>query len=104
MTFRDYYKHYVSHHQDPRNRRMHVIGNVATLVYIVWIISIACYWWLLAAPFVVYVFAFPGHWVFEKNQPALTLRYWLHAKTCDIVMCYRILRGLPIELDDGDIR
>jgi hypothetical protein len=47
---------------------------------------------LLATPFVVYPFAWTGHFVFEKNTPAAFSRP-LWAKACDWVMLKDILTG-----------
>ena len=93
---RDYYKYYAACHQDKRNQGMHLLGNFATVIYILWVLNMEIYWWLLAAPFVVYVFAYPGHWIFEKNKPAGDLKHLLHARICDWIMCYRILRRLDV--------
>jgi hypothetical protein len=50
------------------------------------------WWWLLLAPFVVYPFAWTGHFFFEKNKPA-AFKHPLWAKACDWIMLKDILRG-----------
>jgi hypothetical protein len=90
MSFQDYYKHYLTLHQNPWNRLLHVLGQVATIAYIVWVISTGYWILLLAAPFVVYPFAWSGHMFFEKNTPAAWSKP-LWAKACDWVMLKDIL-------------
>jgi hypothetical protein len=92
MTFKEYYEHYLSLHQNRWTRRLHVLGQIFTIAYI----AMICYngWWLglLLAPFVVYPFAWSGHFFFEKNKPAAFSRP-LWAKACDWVMLKDILLG-----------
>ena len=91
QTFSEYYQFYLSLHQDKWCRRLHVMGQLATISFIVYAV-ITNLWLLLLAPFVVYPFAWTGHKVFEKNRPlawegindyGLTT---LKAKVCDALM------------------
>jgi len=91
MISREYYNFYLSLHQNLWCRRMHVLGQAATVGYIVFALS-TNFWLLVAAPFVVYPFAWVGHLVFEQNSPlawegakdyGLTT---LKAKVCDWIM------------------
>jgi hypothetical protein len=69
MNLQEYYRFYLSLHQDVWCRRLHVLGQLATIAFVVF----ACMtnmWLLLFAPFVVYPFAWSGHYFFEKNEPA----------------------------------
>ena len=92
MTFNEYYEHYLTLHQNPINRYLHVLGQLATIGYIVSIVTIGWWWALLVAPFVVYPFAWSGHFFFEKNRPAALSRpIW--AKACDWIMLKDILTG-----------
>ena len=92
MTFKEYYQYYLSLHQNRWCRRLHVLGQAATLLYI----AVVCYkqlWMLLLfAPFIVYPFAWSGHFVFEKNQPAAFTRP-LWAKVCDWLMMKDLITG-----------
>jgi hypothetical protein len=92
MTFKEYYQHYLSLHQNPWTRRLHVLGQFITLAFI-GVIGYNSLWpWLLATPFVIYPFAWTGHFLFEKNQPAaFSHPFW--AKACDWVMLKDILTG-----------
>ena len=97
MTFNEYYKKYLTLHQNKWNRRLHVLGQFSTIIYTIWIISLSFYsfWYLLLltlAPFVVYIFAWSGHIYFEKNVPAAWSNPWL-AKLSDWKMLWQIITG-----------
>jgi hypothetical protein len=92
MTFGEYYEHYLTLHQNKWTRRLHVLGQLATIAYVGYVVSQGLWPFLLAAPFVVYPFAWTGHFVFEKNKPAAFSRP-LWAKACDWVMLKDILTG-----------
>jgi len=92
MTFNEYYQHYLTLHQNRWNRRLHVLGQIATIMFISYAISSNMWALLLVAPFVIYPFAWTGHFVFEKNRPAAFSRpVW--AKACDWVMLKDIIIG-----------
>ena len=85
MSFNEYYEYYLTLHQNKWCRRLHILGNIATISYISFVITAQLWLWLLLAPFVIYPFAWSGHFVFEKNKPAAwTNPLW--AKACDWVM------------------
>ncbi len=100
MTLKEYYAHYVTLHKDIRNIRLHVIGQFATIIFI-----IACFfttkWLLLAAPFVVYPFAWSGHYFFEKNKPA-AFTDPIKAKICDWIMLKDYLTNNLPQLNKGN--
>ena len=98
MSFDEYYEYYLSLHQNRTCRRLHVAGQVSTILYLILIIVLTIkFSWLflgllLFSPFVVYPFAWSGHFFFEHNEPAaFTNPLW--AKLCDWRMLYDILRG-----------
>jgi len=94
LSFWDYYKYYLSLHQNIWCRRLHFMGQIATLVVLFTILAHGGWYLLLLplVPFVVYPFAWTGHFVFERNHPAaFTNPLW--AKACDWVMFWDILRG-----------
>ncbi len=92
MTFKEYYGYYLTLHQNKTNRCLHVLGQFATIAYITIAIVYGFWWLLLGAPFVVYPFAWSGHYFFEKNEPAaFTNPVW--AKVCDWIMLKDILTG-----------
>jgi hypothetical protein len=86
----EYYKFYLSKHQNSTNRYMHVIGNIFTIFFIIMVISSYSLLWLLLAPFIVYPFAFLGHIFFEGSIPALFSSNPIKAKLADIRMCYNV--------------
>jgi len=92
MTFSEYYQHYLTLHQNKWCRRLHVFGQIATILYIVACIKTSMYLLLVFTPFIVYPFAWSGHFYFEKNKPAAFSRP-LWAKACDWVMLKDIMIG-----------
>ena len=92
MTFSEYYEYYLTLHQNKWTRRLHVLGQLATLMYMWFTLSNGLWLLLLAAPLVVYPFAWAGHFFFEKNKPAAFSRP-LWAKACDWVMLKDIVTG-----------
>jgi hypothetical protein len=65
-----------------------------TVLYVVSILLFCpVYWGLLLTPFIVYPFAFFGHWAFEGSKPALFSSNPLKAKMADWRMCWDMLTG-----------
>jgi hypothetical protein len=93
MHYNEYYQFYLSKHQSVNNRKMHVLGNAMTILYLIIVIPSYPLAWLLLTPFIVYPFAFLGHWLFEGNKPALFSSNPIKAKLADIRMCYDFLLG-----------
>ena len=91
MSFQEYYRHYLSLHENVWCRRMHVIGQFATILFIVMAI-IKNPWLLVLSPFVIYPFAWSGHYFFENNRPA-AFKDPVKAKISDWVMFYQWLKG-----------
>ena len=85
MKFEEYYKYYLSLHQNLWCRRLHVLGQLATITFVILSVVNAKWFLLLLAPFVVYPFAWSGHYFFEKNEPAAFSEPW-KAKMADWVM------------------
>tara|TARA_R110000744_G_scaffold32112_13_gene75237 strand:- start:9620 stop:9928 length:309 start_codon:yes stop_codon:yes gene_type:complete len=92
MTFAEYYQHYLTLHQNNWTRRLHILGQLATLAYIGFIVHSSVWLLLLAAPLIVYPFAWSGHFFFEKNRPA-AFSHPIWAKACDWVMLKDIIIG-----------
>tara|TARA_R100000322_G_C5341054_1_gene165761 strand:- start:8 stop:325 length:318 start_codon:yes stop_codon:yes gene_type:complete len=98
QTLKEYYKHYLTLHKNKNCRRMHVLGQLVTICFI---INVACVSYikgiqyvplLLLSPFIVYPFAWTGHYLFEKNKPA-AFKNPIKAKLCDWIMLYDIIKG-----------
>lgn len=94
--FNAYYQFYLNKHQNVRCRRMHVLGNVATIAFMVVALCGYSWWWLLLTPFIVYPFAVAGH-LFEGEMPAFFSSNPLYAKAADLRMMWDTLTGkLPL--------
>ena len=83
--FKEYYQYYLSLHQNKWNRRLHVVGQVATLLFVGFAVLSERWYLIFFAPFVVYPFAWLGHLFFEKNKPAAWSNL-LWAKASDWIM------------------
>ena len=99
----DYYPKYLLAHKNPINKFLHVIGNfltVAYILFIVYLIVLNIYFapLLLLTPFVVYIGAWPGHFVYEKNEPATFKVNPVLTKACDWIMIYELFTG-KLKLD-----
>jgi len=92
MSFKQYYEHYLSLHQNKTNRRLHVVGQGVTVATLGAAVVLKSWPLLLLAPFVVYPFAWSGHIFFEKNRPA-AFSQPLWAKVSDWIMLKDILTG-----------
>lgn len=100
MSFDDYYRNvYLPVHTKPLTRLCHLIGNVATVAWVALCLTVLHPLWLLAAPFVIYPFAIPSHYLFEGCKPAVLggkddVPYQpLKAKYSDWRMCFEWLTG-----------
>ena len=92
MTIKEYYEFYLRLHQDKNCRRLHFAGQCVTIVFTS-IVLYNWYWWLIPfIPFVIYPFAWSGHFFFEKNTPA-AFSDPVKAKICDWLMFGDILLG-----------
>ena len=91
----EYYKQYLDNHNNPKVRLMHFIGQIMTVLYILYCFYIEKYWFLPLAPLVVYPFAVGGHIIFgaKGNKPSFYRMSFLQAKWCDIKMFIDILKG-----------
>ena len=89
---KEYYEMYLTLHQNKVCRRLHVLGQFFTIGWIVFCIYYHLYILLIFAQFVVYPFAWSGHYFFEKNKPA-AFKDPVKAKISDWIMLYDILRG-----------
>ena len=87
-----YYEYYLTLHRHPKCRLLHFIGQWITILFTVFV-SYNWYWFLIPLiPFVIYPFAWSGHYFFEKNKPA-AFSNPLYAKLSDWLMFKDILLG-----------
>lgn len=84
MNLQKYYKYYLSLHQNIWCRRLHVLGQFVTIIFLIYSL-IFNYWYLLFTPFIIYPFAWSGHYFFEKNEPA-AFKNPIKAKISDWIM------------------
>ena len=67
MKLSDYYKGYLKLHRHPKTRLLHFIGQWFTLFFAGFVFY-NWYWYLIPfIPFVIYPFAWSGHYFFEKS-------------------------------------
>ena len=91
-NFSEYYKMYLTLHRNRWCRRLHVLGQFMTVLFVVFCVSYNYWVALLLTPFVVYPFAWSGHYFFEKNKPA-AFQNPIWAKASDWVMLKDIITG-----------
>ena len=92
LNFWEYYEYYLTLHQNKWTRRLHALCHLFTIIFVVICISLQLWLLLLLTPFIVYPFAWSGHYFFEKNKPA-AFKNPLWAKACDWVMLKDIIIG-----------
>ena len=91
-SFGEFYPYYLGEHAHRTSRRLHFVGTSAGVVAIILALVTLNPWWLLAGVAVGYLFAWIGHFRFEKNRPA-TFKYPLYSFIGDWAMYRDILRG-----------
>ena len=91
MKLKKYYEYYLSLHKNIWCRRLHFLGQIATIFFVAYGL-VSNLWFLLLAPFIIYPFAWSGHYFFERNEPA-AFRDPIKAKICDWLMFKDILLG-----------
>ena len=70
MNMKEYYKFYLTLHQNPKCRLLHFVGQIITLLFVSYVVYNKIWILDILAPFVIYQFAWSGHYFFEKNKPA----------------------------------
>ena len=92
MKLSEYYKYYLTLHEHPKCRLLHFTGQLVTILFTICVLY-NWYWFLIPLiPFVIYPFAWSGHYLFEENKPA-TFVNPLYAKLSDWIMFKDILLG-----------
>jgi hypothetical protein len=91
-SFREFYPHYLSEHENRVSRRLHFTGTSIALVLIVLALWRGQPWLLLLALLQGYALAWIGHFHFEKNRPA-TFRHPFYSFIGDWRMWWDVLRG-----------
>jgi hypothetical protein len=91
-SFAEFYPFYLSEHSDRTCRRLHFAGSTLALLCVLAAIVTRNPWWILAALVCGYGFAWIGHFVFEKNQPA-SFKQPLYSFMGDWKMFWQIVTG-----------
>ncbi|ATD00888.1 DUF962 domain-containing protein [Pseudoalteromonas spongiae] len=90
-----FYPFYLSQHTNVLCRRLHFCGSLIGLFCLLFAVLNQNYWLILGGIGIGYLFAWIGHFVFEKNRPA-TFQYPLYSFVCDWFMFRDILlRRIP---------
>ena len=92
MTISEYYKYYLTLHEHPKCKLLHFIGQLVTIVFSVWVLYNWCWYLIPIIPFIIYPFAWSGHYFFENNEPA-AFHNPIKAKISDWIMYKDILLG-----------
>jgi hypothetical protein len=90
QSFAEFYPFYLSEHQHPVSRRLHVIGTTIGLVLLVLAIAWREPWLVLLGLVQGYAFAWVGHFFFERKRPA-TFRYPLYSFMGDWRMWWEVI-------------
>ena len=91
-SFGEFYPFYLSQHADRTCRRLHFAGTSLGLAAALYAAATLNPWWLAAGLAAGYLFAWTGHFFFEKNRPA-TFTYPLYSFFGDWVMWKEMLTG-----------
>ena len=92
MELQEYYKYYLTLHEHPKCKLLHFIGQVVTLLFMATILYNSYWYLIIIVPFVIYPFAWSGHYFFEKNKPA-AFNEPIKAKISDWIMFKDIILG-----------
>ncbi len=91
-SFREFYPYYLGEHSHPSCRRLHVVGTCLGLTQL----AAALLWreprLVLSGLVTTYLFAWIGHFVFEKNRPA-TFQHPLYSLIGDLAMVRDVFAG-----------
>ena len=89
-SFKEFYPYYLSEHKLPINKLLHIIGSLSGIALLILLIVIKQYKFLPLSFIIGYLFAWIGHFIFEKNKPA-TFKYPLYSFIGDWVMLKDLL-------------
>ena len=89
-TFADFYPFYLSEHSNRTCRRLHFAGTTIGLICLIAALLTGRLSYILIGLAAGYLFAWIGHFFFEKNRPA-TFTYPLYSFVGDWVMWRDIL-------------
>ena len=91
-TFAEFYPFYLSEHANRTSRRLHFVGTSIAVCCLLLAFATLNPWWILIGFLQGYVFAWIGHFFFERNRPA-TFTHPFYSLMGDWVMWKDILIG-----------
>lgn len=91
-TFKSFYPFYLRQHSNPISRTLHYVGTSLVIGLLVAVLLKGQWQGLLLLPVLGYLFAWVGHFFFEKNKPA-TFTYPLFSLRADFLMLFEALTG-----------
>ena len=89
-NFNEFYPYYLSEHSNGVCRTLHFIGTSFVIISFLAFITTLKVKYLILCPVMGYLFAWLGHFLFEKNRPA-TFKYPLKSLLSDFVMFWEML-------------
>lgn len=98
-TYQEFYKFYLSQHQNSICRFLHVLGTTVVIALAITAVYHKEPKLLIMIPLSGYGFAWIGHFFFEQNKPATFQYPWWSLKS-DFKMYFDILSG-KIALDNS---
>lgn len=99
QSYPEFYKFYLSQHQNTACRLLHVVGTTIVLALTITAMYHREPKLLIMVPLAGYGFAWVGHFFFEQNKPATFQYPWWSLKS-DFKMYYHIITG-KIALDNS---
>src|SRR6266404_2038713 len=75
-SYEDFFTYYLQQHSDPKNRLLHACGTGIGIAILMGAIMIGRYWLALLWVPVAYGFAWAGHFLIERNEPATWNHPW----------------------------
>ncbi|MEP7242160.1 MAG: DUF962 domain-containing protein [Gammaproteobacteria bacterium] len=91
-SFDDFYPFYLREHASRVSRRLHVVGTLLAIAFLVAALVTQEWALLWGVPVAGYALAWTGHFFFEKNAPA-TFRHPLYSLRGDLTMLRDVLTG-----------
>ncbi|MEM8792910.1 MAG: DUF962 domain-containing protein [Pseudomonadota bacterium] len=91
-SFSEFYPYYLSEHSNPTSRKLHYLGTSIAIGLMIYALLSASWLLLIAVPVAGYLFAWIGHFFFEKNRPA-TFTYPLWSLMGDFRMFFEAITG-----------